>query len=146
MNKLHPQSDAGETAEFEARTRAALLASAENLDGHTRSKLTQARYAALEAAKRKPKFWQTAPGRWLVPASGATAAAVLAVVLSFNPARFESDAHHGATVFEDLEIVASDDSLELYQDMDFYTWLNSENSDDWMPSEARDEDDSKAVS
>ena len=68
----------GESAEteFERRTRALLQAGVEELSGHVRSRLTQARHAALDqgrAARRVPS-WQ----RWL-PAGAAASVVLLAL-------------------------------------------------------------------
>ncbi len=107
---------------FETRTRAVLRESAEQLDGHTRSRLTQARYAALEAAKTR----QTNPWRWLLPATGATAAAVIAVILlTVNPVQQPSEQTASLESVHALEIVTAEDSLEFYRDMEFYAWLDT---------------------
>ncbi len=67
MNEQH--SDA-----FEARTRALFQDSVDKLDFAMRSRLTQARHAAIEAAGRRAWYL-----RWTIwtPAVGVTAAAVL---------------------------------------------------------------------
>ena len=69
--------------EFEQRTRSLLLESADGLPGALRSRLTQARYAALEArraaAPASTRSWMGA---------GAAATAVLVALLVFVP-------HHG---------------------------------------------------
>jgi len=95
--------------------------SAEQLDGSTRSHLTQARHAALDALKRgQGNLW-----RWLVPATGATAAAVLAIVVTFNPARHSAEAVAPTAQVDEMEIVTAEDSLEFYRDVEFYAWLDT---------------------
>ena len=71
MNEQHRDA-------FEMRTRALFQDSVDNLDFAMRSRLTQARHAAIEATARRP--WYV---RWTVwtPAAGVTAAAVLGVAL-----------------------------------------------------------------
>ncbi len=64
---------------FETRSRALFQDSVEGLDMRIRSRLTQARSAALEAAQQRRSWWSG----WKVwtPAAGVTAAAILGVVL-----------------------------------------------------------------
>jgi len=106
---------------FEQRAKILLQESAEQLDGSTRSRLTQARHAALDALKQgQGNLW-----RWLVPATGATAAAVLAIVVTFNPARHSTEAIAPIAQVDEMEIVTADDSLEFYRDVEFYAWLDT---------------------
>jgi hypothetical protein len=116
------------TASFEARSREVFLESVEGVDMRMRSRLTQARHAALEAAAAaKPRAWLFRAGTW-TPAAGVTAAALLGAILWFGlPA-----GNHGMTAsdsqpsLEDLDIVASSeegsgDAIEMLQnDLDFY--------------------------
>jgi hypothetical protein len=111
--------------EFARRTRELLEDSAGNVGAHARSRLTQARHAALEQRGAKyPAGWQ----RWL-PA-GATAAAVLAMVLIFgrDPATPVPQLAAGSGT-EDLELLADTDALAIAQeqdvDYDFYEWAVS---------------------
>ena len=114
-----PETDDGST-EFERRTQQLLLGSADRLSGTTRSRLTQARYAALAAVESSG---QHRLQRW-APA-GAAAAAALALLVVFMP-------HGGRTpinpvsnsVLEDMDLLASDVPLSGDQDMDydFYEW------------------------
>jgi len=106
--------------DFERRAQVVLQDSAEHLDGRTRSRLTQARYAALDAL-RQP---QTSVWRWLAPVSGATATAIIAAILFFNPARYPTDTN-AAVVADELEMMTSEDSLDFYRDVEFYAWLDS---------------------
>jgi hypothetical protein len=117
---------------LEERSRALFHESVGNLDMHTRSRLTQARHAALAAAGaagRRP--WLLRTSVW-TPAAGVTAAALLGVALWFGTPL----GHHGAmsadnqSNFEDLDIVASSDEgsgdvMEMLQDdIDFYDWAD----------------------
>ena len=65
------------TEEFEKRTQEVLEESAGRLDGRTRSRLTQARHAALAQLAQPARHWWRA----YVPAGAAAAVAVLAVVI-----------------------------------------------------------------
>ena len=114
-------------AALEERSRALFQDSVERIDMRTRSRLTQARHAALEAAERaRPRTWfMRVPV--LTSAAGVAAAAVLGVSLWLHA----PVAHHGAVSadaasFEDLDIVAaSDNNVEMLQDdLDFYAWAD----------------------
>ena len=107
---------------FERSARAVLEQSVLHLDARTRSRLNQARQAALAAAAR-PSWWSRLT---LVPAAGAVAAALLvAVVLWHREPALEIpvlDAQRSAV--EDLDLLADSEGLELMQDGDgsFYEW------------------------
>jgi hypothetical protein len=113
---------------FEKRTREVLDESLAKLDGRTLSRLTQARHAAL-AHKRHParSGWLT----WL-PASAATAAAVLAVVMwtgtgiDPNPSLA---ANGSGSAFEDIDLLADGDAPDFVgesDEMEFYEWAAGE--------------------
>jgi hypothetical protein len=102
---------------LEDKSQQLLRESAENLDGRTRSRLTQARHAAL-AELESGKSQRI---RWMLPA-GAAAAGVLAVAMLSNRApvtQIEAPA-----VVEDIEIITAEDSLEMYENLEFYAWLD----------------------
>jgi hypothetical protein len=114
---------------FEERSRALFNDSVDGLDFAMRSRLTQARNAAVEAASsHRPWFFRF--GVW-TPATGVTAAAVLGAFLWMSPM-----GQHAVTVadgqpnLEDLEIVASSeegsgDTLDMLQDdIEFYDWAD----------------------
>lgn len=115
--------------DIERRSRALYDKSVDNLDMRTRSRLTQARHAALAAAeKRSPLRWLT----W-TPVYGAVAAVVLGVALWIGHAGTDrmlatTDSRSG---LEDLELVASNDQLELLQDdIEFYDWIDKSAAND----------------
>ena len=117
----------GQDAEFERRAQALLRESAEALDGRVRSRLTQARFAALgalEAREGAPRF--RVPGRWL-PAGALAAAAVLAfAVWLAQPAGTPNAVLAEASPVEDAELLASNDGIDLYtDDADFYEWAGA---------------------
>src|SRR5258707_1166705 len=102
---------------FEERTRTMFEGSVEDLDMRIRSRLTQARHAALETAAPRPRFARRA---WWMRAAGVTAATVLGVALwSGTPStRHGVSLADAQTSFEDLDIVASaDDSSGDAMDM-----------------------------
>jgi hypothetical protein len=114
---------------LEERSRALFQDSVEGLDMRIRSRLTQARSTAIEAAARRP--WFVRFGAW-TPAAGVTAAALLGAVLWLGSPM----GHHVATTadtqlnLEDLDLVASSDegsadAMEMLQDeIDFYDFAD----------------------
>jgi hypothetical protein len=126
--------DSGERA-LEERSRALFHESVDGLDMATRSRLTQARHAAIAAAERSPsRAWLPRFGV-LKPALGVTAAAVLGIGLWLgSPAgHFAGPATRAAVAadsLEDLDMVAasdegSGDAMEMLQDdVDFYDWAD----------------------
>jgi negative regulator of sigma E activity len=131
-HSLEPSVPVELSEPFEERTRALFRDSVESVDFATRSRLTQARHAAIEAAaaaRRKPWFYRLG---FLTPAAGVTAAAVLGVFLWMGSPLGQ----HPATVtdgqpnLEDLEIVASSeegsgDAMDMLQDdVEFYDWAD----------------------
>jgi hypothetical protein len=131
---MNHEADDEAEREFEGRTRALLQQSAEGLPGALRSRLTQARYAALEAhrtvAPVRARGWMRA---------GAAAAAVLVALLILVPHRGGAPvmALAGGPV-DDLELLAESDAVPLNEDQDvdydFYEWAVNEAD---TPTEAR---------
>lgn len=119
---------------FEERSRALFQDSVEGLDFALRSRLTQARHAAVEAASSRRRPWFFRLGVW-TPTAGVTAAAILGVFLWVGSPLGQ----HAVTVadgqpnLEDLDIVASSegsgDAMDMLQDdVDFYDWANKAES------------------
>lgn len=90
-------------------------------DARIRSKLTQARYAAMAAMKESRKRGSRRR-RLRLPVAGlaVTAAAVVAVLLWNGDSR---ELMPGALSVEDMELVAEVENLEMLQDVEFYAWL-----------------------
>jgi len=111
--------------EFEQHARALLEGSVLRIDGRVRSRLNQARHAAVEAAARRPAFWRRFS---LMPAASAVAAAVLvAFVLWPHAHQGEPIAEGGGHgTVEDLDLLADGDALDLVSDETdggaFYEW------------------------
>ena len=118
--------------DFERRARVALEESVTRIDGRVRSRLNQARQAAVEAAvsQRRPLF---ARFFTLVPTASAAAAALLVAVFLVHPgsqtdpppvASLVGDPGGGAV---DLELLSDKDGLDLVEDGgdgsgSFYEW------------------------
>jgi len=115
---------------FEERSRVLFNDSVEGLDFAVRSRLTQARNAAIEAASARRRPWFSRVGV-LAPA-GMTAAAVLGAVLWLGSplGQHAVTVADGQTNLEDLEIVASSDEVGadamdmLQDDIEFYDWAD----------------------
>jgi hypothetical protein len=119
---------------FEERSRTLFDASVDNVDMRVRSRLTQARYAAIEAAARPRRFFRRP---WFPSAAGITAAALLAVALWLGAplASHVPTAADPQASLEDLDIVASADEnsgdpMEMLQDdVEFYDWAAQKTAD-----------------
>jgi hypothetical protein len=113
-------------SEFEQRARALLLQSAEDLPGAVRSRLTQARYAALAV---RPGRAPSLARRW-VPAGAAVAAALALLVLYVPHGRSSLENPAANAGLEDIELLTDNDAVPLNGDQDvdydFYEWAAEE--------------------
>jgi len=109
MDKQNPEKSA-----LEAGTREAYRDSLEGIDAATRSRLTQARHRALqELPKRRSRAV-----RWL-PAGAVAAAALMAwVLVSTGPTGLSQPEQ------ADIEILLAEDELEMFEDLEFYAWID----------------------
>jgi len=97
--------------------------SVESLDGATRSRLNQGRQAALAELGTGSRQWV----QW-APAAGVAAAAVVAVVLwTGSPPLDELTPPTAST---DIEILLTEDSFEMLEDLEFYSWIDLEEETD----------------
>jgi hypothetical protein len=93
--------------------------SVEAIDGQTLSKLNRGRQQALN--KLRPQSGLRNLASW-APATGAAAAAVVALVL-WSGNRPPSDLAAPATA-TDFEILLDEDSLDMLQELEFYSWID----------------------
>jgi hypothetical protein len=115
---------------FEERAQALFHDSVEGLDFALRSRLTQARKTAIEAASARRPAWFSRIGV-LAPA-GVTAAAILGAFLWLGSPLGQRalTVADGRSNFEDLELVASldegsGDAIDMLQDdIEFYDWAD----------------------
>jgi len=130
QRQVEPQVPGEPHASFEERSRTLFRDSVDGLDFALRSRLTQARTAAIEAASKSRRPWFSRFGAW-TPAAGVTAAAVLGAILWLGSPLGQ----HAVTVsdgpnLDDLEIVASSDegsadTMDMLQDdIEFYDWAD----------------------
>ncbi len=93
--------------------------SVERLDAATLSRLNRSRHEALAELERTKPVGQWA--RWM-PATGVAAAAVVAVVV------WQGVATEGplpvTNSVTDFEILLGEDSLEMLEDLEFYSWID----------------------
>lgn len=138
--------DLGDSADFERRLQALLEESVQRVGGRARSRLTQARHAALAAAARsgrwrlplRPLVWIRLRLPWM-PAAGAgamAAAALVAFVLwPHAPQGYPGVVANPASV-EDLDLIADRDGMDLMQSGDgqFYEWAMAQDDSGEPPA------------
>ena len=115
--------------DWEARSRALYEESIATLDLRTRSRLTEARHAALDAARRPRAAVGRMLPRWSWLVAGVAAALLMAVVLRIAmPSGGAAAGTDGSAArAEDAGLVASADPADdpvrmMSEDADFYTW------------------------
>jgi hypothetical protein len=103
---------------FEQRAAELLRESADSLDAGTRSRLTQARHAAVENIRARPAWLDF---KVLAPGGAVAAAAVLAMLL-WSGAGQRATSDSGA--LDDIDLLADTDAYEISQesDLDFIEW------------------------
>jgi Tfp pilus assembly protein PilN len=119
MNKTamnEPKMNAQDMKEFETQMRDVLRRSERELDTDTVQHLAQARSHAMNAAASKRRFF--------MPVTGMALASVVALVLVLSP-NFQDNQ---TTPLSNDEMLLSE-GIDLYEDMDFYYWLASENNE-----------------
>jgi hypothetical protein len=117
---------------FERHARSVLEESVTRVDARVRSRLNQARHAALEEIAAHPRSFWRFPA--LVPATGAVAAAAVVALMLIT--------HHGAerslpagdggqAAYEDIEMLTDAEGLDLVEGGDggFYEWAASQPDD-----------------
>ena len=103
--------------ELIAATRELLDNSARDLDAQTVSQLRRARSRAVNRLARFDPV-----GGWFPSAAVATVTLVVLAVVLWKPATYPGS----GSMVEDIEVLSSADTLDIYQDLDFYQWLASD--------------------
>ncbi len=115
-----------EMRELERKSRAAFDASVESQDAATRSRLARSRSRALEELHRRRLGGSSA---W-IPVGAAAAALVAALLWQHEEGAVPEVPTAADVSFEDLEIVAGGEDLDmLSEDEDFVAWAAEELAD-----------------
>lgn len=107
------------------RVRSAYAESLSSLDEKVVVRLRAARQRAVAEADRHQPVWRARP--WAVPA-GVTAL-VLALIIGGTLLWSQNEPANvpfAAANNNDMAIVLSNDNLDMYADMDFYSWLQAQ--------------------
>ena len=115
-------SDHQDGSNFERRTKRVFDDSVAALDAATRSKLTQARYRALEEpASARDRGWRSS----LIPAGTAAATALVALLVVWQaPQRPRVPEPEQLS---DLEILLGEEDLQMLdEEIEFYGWLEEQ--------------------
>jgi hypothetical protein len=100
------------------------------LDDEVRRSLQQARREAVSVASQRRANHRVPSVRWLVPASGFALillAAVLSFVIGIGPGHKPSPIDQASMAStDDLPLLTAPEGLELYEELDFYQWLEEE--------------------
>ncbi len=99
--------------EFLQAIKSQLDQSIENIDGSTQSRLTQIRHLALDkvSTKSHPSI--------LLPAGAFASACLVLAIVSYLPDQQTEQIN----VFDDIELISFSGSMDLYEDLEFYEWL-----------------------
>ena len=103
---------------FVAQVTEALDASVDRIDAETCQKINVARRRALEQNKRK-SFFAPTWNKTVLAAALSIFVAVLVVKTQFQAPIEEEN-------IEAMELMAAQDTLDLYEELEFYTWLAEE--------------------
>ncbi len=107
---------------FEKKAKAAFDESVGALDAATLSKLNRSRHEALAELRRPKHQWSN----WM-PATGVAAAVLIAVVWLQSPGVVTD--LNGTTAATDMEILLGEDSIDMLEDLEFYSWLDMAETD-----------------
>lgn len=94
--------------------------SADELDATTLAKLRRIRHDALTFSGQSTR----PPRRWWIPVGAIGTTVVAALVATWMTTAVAPQAHVDG--IEDIDLLASADNTDLYEQMDFYEWLESQ--------------------
>jgi hypothetical protein len=107
---------------FEKMAKAAFDSSVDKLDAATLSRLNRGRHEALQELERPRRRWS----RW-APATGVAAAMLVAIVILQSPMTVDDGV--GPTSLTDMDILLGEDSIEMLEDLEFYSWIDVAETD-----------------
>jgi len=107
---------------LEERVTVALNEGIGKLGNPVAGRLAAMRAAALELPLGR-RFWFAAPRRLAAGGLATAAVIILAISLWFSPGPAPQSVV-AITNPDDVELLTSNDRIELYQDLDFYRWLD----------------------
>jgi Flp pilus assembly protein TadB len=110
--------------ELEKRTKRIFDESVSALDAATLSKLTQARYKALEQLEKNSAI--TSRSRWIPACAVAVGAFVVMVFWQGQPPGVSEVQTFDVVALSDLEILLGDEELDMIQELEFYAWLDEQ--------------------
>lgn len=105
---------------FVAWIKGRLDESIDAMDTETAAHLAKARERAL-GMRRKPRHM---PFHFGLPAAGLAALGIVVMALSFNFGRRAGVLPN--LLVDDVEIVTAADDMDLFENLDFYSWIASE--------------------
>lgn len=108
---------------LEAKTRSAYARSLNTVDEGTRTRLAAARQAAIAAAT-EADAGRASHARGGLAALAAAAGLAFAVVWLQQPPVAPGSVE--LTAFEDLDILLDEEELELFEELEFYSWLGEQ--------------------
>ena len=108
--------------EFASALKETFDESVDALDGATLSRLNRSRHAALAELQQSQRRW-----RGWMPAAGMAAAVLLAIVVLQLP--FGVQSVPGVASVTDMEILLDEDSIEMFEELEFYSWMDDVQTD-----------------
>ncbi len=118
--KIEPEQDEpGQDEKFAVQAKELFDDSVERLDAATLSRLNKGRHQALAELQRTRPVGQWV--RWM-PVTGVAAAALITVVILQGPG--VEGPESPATTVTDFEILLGEDSLEMLEELEFYSWID----------------------
>jgi len=121
MNERNEKAAKTEDGLLVARAKKLFDESVQGLDAETQSRLNRGRHEALEQMRTGVRYRQ-----WLhwTPAVGVAAVAVLAVAIWIGRPPVEDLTPPGEP--SDFEILLTEDSFEMLEELEFYSWIDLE--------------------
>jgi hypothetical protein len=104
--------------QFVARVREALEQGSGRLEPDVRSRLSRIRHEAVARRRSRPRQGR----RWRY-AAGVLATATLAGLMLSLPFN-RPNARTPLAAMDDMDILAASEPFEIYEDMEFYSWLS----------------------